>query len=97
VTARAGQSVRRQVRAPGELEGPLPAGRKVGTVTVFRGDRRAGRVDLVTASAVPGAGPLRKLFSGASLPVVLLVVLILLGLLVRATLRRRVRMRLVRE
>jgi D-alanyl-D-alanine carboxypeptidase (penicillin-binding protein 5/6) len=97
VTARAGQSVRRRVRAPAKLEGPLPAGRKVGTVTVLRGGRSAARIDLVTARAVPGAGPLRKLFSGASLPLVLLVVLALLGLLVRATLRLRVGMRLVRE
>jgi D-alanyl-D-alanine carboxypeptidase (penicillin-binding protein 5/6) len=97
VTARRGQELRRRVRAPGKLEGPLPAGRSVGSVTVLRGGRAVGRVDLVTADAVPGAGPLRKLFTGPALPLVLMVLAVVLGLLVLGTLRLRVRLRIVRE
>ena len=97
VTARRGQPVERRVTAPAKLAGPLPARRRVGTVTVLRAGRPVGRVDLVTAHAVPGAGPLRKLLTGASLPIVLLVVLAMLAVLVSATLRLRVRLRLVRE
>jgi D-alanyl-D-alanine carboxypeptidase (penicillin-binding protein 5/6) len=97
VTARAGQRVRRRVRAPVRLEGPLPAGRRVGSVAVLRGGRPVGRVDLVTADAVPGAGLPRKLLSGPSLLLVLVVLVALLGGLFLATLRLRVRLRLVRE
>jgi serine-type D-Ala-D-Ala carboxypeptidase (penicillin-binding protein 5/6) len=97
VTARAGQSVRRRVRAPAKLEGPLPAGRRVGSVSVLRGGRQVGRVDLVTARAVPDAGLLRKLFSGATLPLLLLAFSAALAALVLGTLRLRVRLRLVRE
>ncbi len=97
VTARAGQRVRRRVRAPARLEGPLPPGRRVGSVAVLRGGRPVGRVDLVTAGAVPGAGLPRKLLSGPSLPLVLVVLVALLGGLFIATLRLRVRLRLVRE
>ena len=39
VTVRRGQRVERRVRAPDELEGPLPAGRRVGSVTVVRDGR----------------------------------------------------------
>ena len=97
VTTRRGQQLRRRVRAPAKLEGPLPAGRRVGSVTVLRGGRTVGRVDLVTADAVPGAGPLRKLFSGPSLPIVLMILAVVLGLVVLGTLRLRVRLRIVRE
>jgi D-alanyl-D-alanine carboxypeptidase (penicillin-binding protein 5/6) len=97
VTARAGQDVRRRVRAPAKLEGPLPAGRRVGSVTVMRGGRQVGRVDLVTADAVPGAGPLRKLSSGPGLAIVLVLLVLLAGAVVLGTLRRRVRFRIVRE
>jgi serine-type D-Ala-D-Ala carboxypeptidase (penicillin-binding protein 5/6) len=97
VTARRGQELHRRVRAPAKLEGPLPAGRRVGSVTVLRDGRRVGRVDLVTADAVPGAGALRKLFSGPSLLLVLLVLAGVLGALVLGTLRLRVRLRIVRE
>ena len=57
--ARRGQRIVRRVSAPKELEGELPAGRRVGRVTVLRGGRVIERVPLVTAAEVPGAGPLR--------------------------------------
>ena len=49
--------------APGELDGPLEAGARVGTASVTRDGRRVSTVPLVTADDVPGAGPLRKLGS----------------------------------
>jgi serine-type D-Ala-D-Ala carboxypeptidase (penicillin-binding protein 5/6) len=97
VTARAGQAVTRSVRAPAKLEGPLPAGRRVGSVTVLRGGRRVGQVALVTADSVPGASTLRKVFSGPSLALVLVVIGLILAVLVLGTLRARVRFRIVRE
>jgi D-alanyl-D-alanine carboxypeptidase (penicillin-binding protein 5/6) len=97
VTARAGQVVSSRVHAPAKVEGPLPAGRRVGTVTVLRGGQSVGRVALVTADSVPGAGPLRKVFSGPSLALVLVLIGLILAALVLGTLRSRVRFRIVRE
>ena len=42
LTLRAGERVRRRVRAPDELEGPLPAGRRAGVVTVLVEGQRCG-------------------------------------------------------
>ena len=75
VTVREGQRVRSVVEAPAELEGPLAAGERVGYVSVYRGDRRVGRVPLVTAAKVPGAGILRVLTSVLGVPLTLLVAL----------------------
>jgi len=60
VTVRRGQRLRTQVRAPGELSGPLPAGARVGTVTVYRDGRRVRSAAVVTAGRVPEAGLARK-------------------------------------
>jgi serine-type D-Ala-D-Ala carboxypeptidase (penicillin-binding protein 5/6) len=98
LTLRDGESVRRRIRAPEEVEGPLEAGTRVGSVTVFVDGERVRRVALVTASDVPAAGTLRVLTSVLGVPLtVLLVLAILLGAaLVVLTLRRR-RVRLVRR
>ncbi len=56
VTLRKGERVRRVVDAPDSLDGPLAAGSRVGTVTVLVDGRRVGRVAVVTAGEVPGAG-----------------------------------------
>ncbi|MGH2741452.1 MAG: hypothetical protein ACRDN8_02990, partial [Thermoleophilaceae bacterium] len=94
---RDGERVRRRVRAPDELEGPLPAGSRVGTVTVLVDGERVRRIALVTASDVPGAGTLRVLLSVLGVPLtVLLVLAILLGAALAAT-RLRVRVKLVRR
>jgi D-alanyl-D-alanine carboxypeptidase (penicillin-binding protein 5/6) len=61
VTVRAGQRVRRRVSAPGELEGPLDAGTRVGTVSELVDGRRGGRVTQVKAQEVPRAGTVRVL------------------------------------
>ena len=75
VTVRRGQRVRRAVGAPEELDGPLEAGERVGSVTVFRGDTRVRRVPLVTAGRVPGAGLPRKVVSALGAPLIVLFVL----------------------
>ena len=64
--------MRRSVDVPEELEGPLDAGERVGTVSVYRGRDLVGRVALVTASDVPGAGVLRVLTSVLGVPLTLL-------------------------
>jgi serine-type D-Ala-D-Ala carboxypeptidase (penicillin-binding protein 5/6) len=97
LTIREGERVRRQVRAPDELEGPLEAGARVGTVTVFVDGEPVRRVALVTARAVPEAGTVRVLLSELGVPLtVLLVIAILLGAALAAT-RLRVRVRLVKR
>ncbi|MGH2715806.1 MAG: hypothetical protein ACRDM7_18335, partial [Thermoleophilaceae bacterium] len=97
LTLRDGERVRRRVSAPDELEGPLPAGSRVGTVTVLVDGERVRRIALVTASDVPGAGTLRVLLSVLGVPLtVLLVLAILLGAALAAT-RLRVRVKLVRR
>jgi serine-type D-Ala-D-Ala carboxypeptidase (penicillin-binding protein 5/6) len=97
VTLRAGERVRRTVRAPEELEGPLPAGSRVGSVTVLVDGERVRRVPLVTASDVPGAGTVRVLVSVLGVPLtVLLVLAILLGALLMVV-GLRTRVKLVRQ
>jgi D-alanyl-D-alanine carboxypeptidase (penicillin-binding protein 5/6) len=96
VTVREGERIERRVRAPEELEGPLPAGARVGTVSVVVDGRTVRRTGLVTAADVPGAGPLRVVVSALGLPLTLLIgvgILLAAGL---AALRFRVRLRLVR-
>jgi D-alanyl-D-alanine carboxypeptidase len=87
VTVRRGQRVRTVVRAPAQVTGPLPAGARAGSVTVFRDGRRVRTVPLVTAAAVPEAGFLRRVWSAIWSPIAVLVVAgIVAALLVR---RRR--------
>ena len=98
LTLRAGEQVRRRISAPEEVEGPLEAGTRVGSVTLFVDGERVRRVALVTAADVPEAGTVRVLTSVVGVPLtVVLVLAILLGAaLVALTLRRR-RVRLVRR
>jgi serine-type D-Ala-D-Ala carboxypeptidase (penicillin-binding protein 5/6) len=94
LTLRDGESVRRRIRAPEEVEGPMEAGTRVGSVTVLVDGERVRRIPLVTASNVPGAGTVRVLTSVLGVPLtVLLVLVILLGAaLVAVSMRRRVRL-----
>jgi serine-type D-Ala-D-Ala carboxypeptidase (penicillin-binding protein 5/6) len=97
LTIRVGERVRRRVRAPDELEGPLDAGTRVGSVTVFVDGEPIRRVALVTARDVPGAGTWRVLLSELGVPLtVLLVLAILLGAAL-AAMKLRVRVRLVKK
>jgi serine-type D-Ala-D-Ala carboxypeptidase (penicillin-binding protein 5/6) len=97
VTVRDGERVRRRVRAPDQLEGPLPAGARVGSVTVLVDGEPARRVALVTAAEIPEAGTLRVLFSELGLVLTLLLAAaVLLGATLVA-MRLRVRLRLVKR
>jgi D-alanyl-D-alanine carboxypeptidase (penicillin-binding protein 5/6) len=95
-TIRDGERIRRRVNAPEELEGPIAAGARVGTVTVLLDGRPVRRVALVTAGEVPGAGTVRVLLSVLGVPLTLLIVLAILVGAVLAVLRLRVRIRIVR-
>ena len=96
VTVRDGERIRRRVRAPDEVEGPLPEGAPVGSVSVLVDDRIVRRVPLVTASAVPEAGTLRVLTSVLGVPLTLLAALAILLAATLLVLRLRVRLRIVR-
>jgi D-alanyl-D-alanine carboxypeptidase (penicillin-binding protein 5/6) len=54
------EHVSTRVDAPREVHGPLDAGTRVGTIAVFLDGKPIRTVPLVTASAVPQAGLLRK-------------------------------------
>jgi D-alanyl-D-alanine carboxypeptidase (penicillin-binding protein 5/6) len=86
VTVRRGQRLRTVVRAPEQVTGPLPAGARVGSVTVYREGRRVRSVPVVTAVSVPEAGWLRKAWSLIWSPI---PVLLALGVAVWLILRRR--------
>ena len=97
VTLRDGQHVRRAVRAPDEVSGPLAARERVGAVTVFVDGERVRRVALVTALEVPKAGTLRVLVSVLGVPLTVLAVLAILIGAALLVLRLRVRFRLVKR
>jgi serine-type D-Ala-D-Ala carboxypeptidase (penicillin-binding protein 5/6) len=96
VLVRDGERVRPRVRAPDELEGPIPAGRRVGSVTVLVDGSPVRRIPLVTAADVPGAGTLRVLTSIVGVPLTLLAALAILLAAVLVAIRIRLRLRLVR-
>jgi D-alanyl-D-alanine carboxypeptidase (penicillin-binding protein 5/6) len=86
VTVRRGQRLRTVVRAPDQVTGPLAAGARVGSVTVYREGRRVRSVPVVTAASVPEAGLLRKAWSLIWSPI---PVLAALAIAVWLILRRR--------
>jgi D-alanyl-D-alanine carboxypeptidase (penicillin-binding protein 5/6) len=96
LTIRDGERIRRRVNAPDEVEGPLEAGVRVGTVTVLLDGRPVRRVALVTAEEVPGAGTFRVLLSVLGVPLTLILVLAILVAAVLAILKLSVRIRIVR-
>jgi D-alanyl-D-alanine carboxypeptidase (penicillin-binding protein 5/6) len=97
LTRRDDERVRRRIRAPEELEGPIDAGARVGSVTVFVDGERVRTIALVTTVDVPAAGTLRVITSVLGVPLtVVLVLAILLGAVLVVALRRR-RVRLVRR
>ena len=89
LTVRRGAHVTRRIDAPGKLEGPLPRGARVGTVSVVYRGHVVKRVPLVTASRVEGAGFLRRATSALGGPAPSIALLALLG--VAAFLALRVR------
>lgn len=81
----------RVVGAPAELEGPLTAGTRVGTVEVRVRGRVVGRTPLVTAAAVPEASTGERLMSVLERPGTMALVAGLLACtLLLVLLRRRV-------
>ena len=83
-----GERTNTVVDAPDELEGPLAAGERVGSVEVQRRGRTVRRIALVTLADIEGASFLRKAVRTLG---TLLIVVIVLGivLLVIVALRRR--------
>jgi serine-type D-Ala-D-Ala carboxypeptidase (penicillin-binding protein 5/6) len=97
LTLRDGQHVRRALHSPDQVSGPLAAGERVGSVTVFVDGERVRRVGLVTAAEIPKAGTLRVLSSVLGVPLTILAVLAILIGVVLLILRLRVRFRLVKR
>jgi D-alanyl-D-alanine carboxypeptidase (penicillin-binding protein 5/6) len=60
LTVRRGERVGKVITAPGELEGPLPRGKRVGQVEVSYRGKVVRRVPVVTASSVRGASTFEK-------------------------------------
>ena len=90
-TVRRGRSPATRVRVPEEIEGPLAAGRRIGTLEVRDGARVLSSAPLLTASAVPAPEPFSDLRSptGLALALTSLVVTAIVGATVRARSRRR--------
>jgi D-alanyl-D-alanine carboxypeptidase (penicillin-binding protein 5/6) len=93
LTLRDGERVSRRVDAPDQLSGPLSAGARVGSVTVWVDGERVRREPLVTAAGVPGAGTVRVLTSVLGVPLTVLAVIAILIAAALVILRLRVRRR----
>ena len=90
VLLRRGQRTSTVLDAPDELDGPLPAGRRVGWVEVRRAGRTVRRVPLVTLEPVEGASFVRRVAGGVG---GLLTAALLLGIVFAAMLAIRRRRR----
>ncbi|MFL5898058.1 MAG: D-alanyl-D-alanine carboxypeptidase family protein [Solirubrobacterales bacterium] len=94
VGARRGEQVEVRVDAPGEVEGPLRRGGKLGKATVLVEGRRAGSVPLLAARSVAKASGFDRLRAFAAdnwIPIVLaaFVILIISAILLRRLGRRK--------
>ncbi len=101
VTARGRRLTTRLVGLPTEVQGPLPRGRRLGTVEVLLGGRPVARAPLITAAAVPEATVAQRAKASLSRPFTVALALAALGgsvLLLRlALIRRERRVRRSRE
>ena len=94
-TLRRGERLTTRVHAPKQLEGPIAAGRRVGSVEVLYLGRRVKTLGLVTTRAVPGANIWQRISSGpgpllTALALLLVVVGgVLAGLRLKAVFARR--------
>jgi D-alanyl-D-alanine carboxypeptidase (penicillin-binding protein 5/6) len=77
------------VRAPEELQGPLPRNAVVGSLTVRVDGRVLTRVPLVTASAVPEVGLLERAGDAIGRPGSLIAIVVVVGGVAAALLLRR--------
>jgi D-alanyl-D-alanine carboxypeptidase (penicillin-binding protein 5/6) len=89
LTVRRGRPVRTHVIAPKEVEGPLRAGERVGTVQVLVRGHLERTVPLVTAGAVEAAGFVRKATAPIGGSLVAVALLVLLSAVALAGLRLR--------
>ncbi|HLL86232.1 MAG TPA: D-alanyl-D-alanine carboxypeptidase family protein [Thermoleophilaceae bacterium] len=92
-TVREGRPPALVVRAPRAIEGPLPAGRRVGAVELRDGAHVLASAPLVTAAAVPGPKPLswltRPAVLGAGLTALVLLAMVSTVVLLRRRRRGR--------
>jgi len=86
---RTGERPSLTVRAPRTLDGPLPAGAVVGSVTVRVRGRVVDRVPLVTAAAVPEVGVFERALNFVFKPGTLAALLAVVGVGVGFVLLRR--------
>lgn len=81
VGVRRGEEVGLRVRAPGEVEGPVRRGARLGSATVFVGGRRAGAVPLRASRSIPEASSFdraRATVADNSIPIAIAVFVILM-------------------
>jgi D-alanyl-D-alanine carboxypeptidase (penicillin-binding protein 5/6) len=64
---------------PAEVAGPIPAGRRLGTVEVLQGGRRVARVPLLAAASVPEAGLAQRTKSWFTQPLAIVLLFAVLG------------------
>ena len=85
VGVRRGERVDTSVRAPGEVEGPIERGERLGEVTVSLDGREVGTVPVVAARAADEASFLeqaRGRYAGVAIPIAIGAGVILIGLVV---------------
>jgi hypothetical protein len=93
-TLRRGERLRTRIKAPAELEGPIPKGRRVGSVEVLYLGRPVRKLGLVTARAVPEASLPARVTDALGPPLTALALIavvlggVLAGLKLRAVLAR---------
>jgi D-alanyl-D-alanine carboxypeptidase (penicillin-binding protein 5/6) len=96
-TLRRGERLTTRVLAPDELKGPIPAGRRVGSVSVLYLRHEVATLGLVTARAVPGSTVIQRVTHTLGPPltalalVVVVLAAVLAGIWLRASLARRPR------
>jgi D-alanyl-D-alanine carboxypeptidase (penicillin-binding protein 5/6) len=88
-TLRRGEHLTTRIHAPKELDGPIAAGRRVGSVDVMYLGRRVKTLGLVTTRAVPEAGLLKRITDDLGPPLTALALLLVVLGGVLATLRLR--------
>jgi D-alanyl-D-alanine carboxypeptidase (penicillin-binding protein 5/6) len=91
VVARRDQKVTTRLDVPGDVKGELEAGERVGAADVLLDGKVVGRVGLLTAERVPGAGLPRRIAASLGLSLTAFIVLVMVGLGAIAGMRIRMR------
>jgi D-alanyl-D-alanine carboxypeptidase (penicillin-binding protein 5/6) len=79
LTIKKGEHVSKRVLAPGTVDGPIPAGRRVGSVALVYRGKVVRRAPLVTAEAVPAASFPRKVVATIGVPLTAIAFLVLVA------------------